>query len=675
MPAFLSFPRNQGWTLVLLWTLFLTASPVQARTEPTHPELSRWRLEATKLSAPDKNGALGDAAVTSNRYDMLRNALDLRIDPEAASISGQVGMVFASEVADLETFVFDLSDAMEVTGISHLTGPLFFTHAGDSVVVTLPATLGLGAVDSLTVAYRGTDTEPVFTRGLMFRTYTLNDHTGPSVASLSQPAYAKYWWPCKDRPGDKLLCTVAVTVPDDLVGVSNGIFLGSSTPEPGWITYSWQENYPIASYLVSIAVADYVRLDDHCSTDLGSEIPLNHWVFPPDEDDGLVDFAPVCEMMDMCEDHYGPYPFQGEKYGHAEFLWGGAMEHQTVTSIGYTSILGDGSRDWLIVHELGHQWFGDSLTPRTWADIWLNEGFATYTEALWSEHKGGREAYLNNLRGSRQIEIWASQGPVYDPVPVFPGRVIYDKGAWILHMLRERMGDGPFFELVDEWANQGNRPGGTVTTEEFIALAGTYAGENLEGFFWPYLNELDVPRVGLEWAIIEGTGGNLDQVQVTLRQVQLPLFDNVFPVVVTTSMGSDTLQVHLDGAEAVVTVPVLSQVTGVTLDPESSVLWSPSWVQYDVQGLSAVYPNPVQRGFVFLSYELNRPARAVMSIHDVRGHLIWRRDLGRVEPLAAGNDLIWDLQDNYGRTVPSGVFWAVLELDGQRTTRKFSVAR
>ncbi len=157
---------------------------------------------------------------------MLRNALDLRIDLEGESITGQVDMVFAGEVANLKMFVFDFSDAMEITGIAHLTGPLFFTHAGDSVVVTLPAAMGLGAVDSLTVACRGTGREPVFTHDLMFRTYTLNDHTGPSVASMSvNPPTPSTGGPARMSPGTSFSVSVAVTVPEELIGVSNGIIL------------------------------------------------------------------------------------------------------------------------------------------------------------------------------------------------------------------------------------------------------------------------------------------------------------------------------------------------------------------------------------------------------------------------------------------------------------------
>ena len=648
----------------------------RAADQPTHADLTRWKFESTKGHGADKGGDEGDAAVTSDRYDMLRYGLDLRIDPESLTLDGSVAMVFGSEVAGLQSFVCDLTTDLEITSISHVTGGnLVFTQAGDSVVVTLPVSLAVGEIDSLTIHYQGLPPEPSFNRGLMFRVYNLGGHIGPSVANMSQPAYAKYWWPCKDRPGDKALSSVNLTVPEPLVGVSNGKLMGTTTPEAGWITYHWREDYPIATYLISVAVADYVVLEDHCSTLAGSEIPIFNWVFPPDEEDAQVDFAPLCEMMDVCEGNFGPYPFQGEKYGHAEFLWSGAMEHQTVTSVGYGSLFGDGSHDWLVVHELGHQWFGDSLTPDTWADIWLNEGFATYSEALWYEHLDGPEAYLADLMNGRSLGSWALQGPVYDPVPVFPGRVIYDKGAWILHTLRGRMGDALFFPMLEEWAQAGGRPLATVTTEAFITLAGTWAGEDLGPFFWPYLTSTDIPRVAMNFNVSEGDAGPLTLVEINLQQVQNTLFDNIFPVVVTTVDGTFVSRVRLNQATASALIQAPAEVLEVQLDPDYWVLWESVAAQNPAQGLIAAYPNPSVDGYVYLRYKLNDPAGIVLRVYDALGREVYSRNLGQVLPQAEFNEVVWAEKDSQGRDVASGVYWAALEIGSSRSVRKITVLR
>ncbi len=642
--------------------------------DPVHPDLGRARFESTKLSNPDKGGADGDAAVTSDRYDVLRYFLDLRIDPEADSLAGRVQMVFSSRVDQLGSMVFDLADELPVEVIEHSSGLLSFTQAGDSVVVQLNSVLSADAVDSFTVVYGGFPVQPDPQRGLMYLSYEMDGHAGPSVASMSEPAYAKHWWPCKDRPDDKALSRVNLTVPEGLVGVSNGTLVGTWEPEAGWITYDWREDYPIATYLISVAISDYALLEDPCSTTAGSTIPLMNWVFPPEVEEALVDFAPLCEMMDVCEEMYGPYPFQGEKYGHAEFLWNGGMEHQTVTSIGATSLRGDGSRDWLIVHELGHQWFGDSLTPASWADIWLNEGFATYTEALWREHLGGRSAYLDYMQNLRTPWAWPPQGPVYDPVPVFPGRVIYDKAAWILHMLRGRLGDQVFFDMVRAWAQDPANRLGNVSTEDFIAHVEGYAGESLADFFWPYLESTELPLIEFNDTLMEGPNGSETQVSIELRQHQAPLFDNIFPLVVTTTAGSQTHLIQLSGQTAELVVQTSEPIVQVELDPEGWVLWEMLGSGAVRSGLLAAYPNPAQDGYIQFLYRLGDLATVKWSIHDARGRLVYQTDQGWTVVESGGNLAAWNLRDQDGRRVPSGVYWARFEINGQFSVKKFTVA-
>ena len=625
-----------------------------------------------------KNGELGDAAVTSGRYDVLRNAVDLRVDPATRSIAGAVQMVFANEYAGLTEFVFDCGANLTVSQVSHLGGDLIFAHQADSVVVTLPAPMIVGSVDSLVVHYSSTLSSPVQNRGLMFKAHFADpqDNTSalvPMIASMSQPAYAQVWWPCKDRPDDKFLVSMNLTVPDTLVGVSNGQLLGVTAADPGWRTYHWREDYPIAAYLVSVAITDYTELASDCVTGLGSTVPLRNWVFPADEANAIVDFAPLCEMMDFCESRFGPYPFQGEKYGHAEFLWPGAMEHQTVTSIGAASVSGDGTREWLIVHELGHQWFGDSLTPADWADIWLNEGFATYSEALWFEHSVNRDAYDTYMTNARNESEWISQGPVYDPVPIFPGRVIYDKGAWILHMLRGRMGDAAFFGFVEQWTQDGGRELGHVATQDLVDLASVWAGEDLNDFLWTYLENTALPVISFDYQVSNGTNGADTHLKVSLSQRQTPLFDNIYPVVVTTSAGQTTVQVALNTVSTVAEFDLGADIVGVALDPNQMVLWKGAGAVTETQGLTLAFPNPSLGNYIVFRYWLNRESRLHLKVYDIMGREVASRDLGSEEQ--GLHEWGWDVTGNEGERIASGVYWAALFVDGERSVAKFSVVR
>lgn len=639
-------------------------------------QLTREDFLAAKVVAADKNGALGDAAALSSRYDVLSYDLDLRVDPGATHLSGAVLMRFSSLLAGLDEIVLDFTSTdLIVSRVGHGGQDLAFSQMeGDSLVVTLPAGLAVGQEDSLLIEYAGQPVEPTWARGLVFRNYSNDGWSGPSVASQSQVAYAKYWWPCKDRPYDKALTSMRVTVPDTLVAVSNGSLVENSIVEPGWRRMHWVEAYPMPTYLVSVAISQYAHFSEDCTTSGGTEVPLMHWVFPPDLEDAQVEFADLCEMMDVCEGHFGPYPFQGEKYGHAEYLWSGAMEHTTVTSIGNGSLVGDGSRDWLVVHELGHQWFGDSLTPHFWADVWLNEGFATYTEALWREYEDGPEAYLDYLREWRNESSWEVQGPVYDPVPVFPGRVIYDKGSWILHMLRQRMGDTAFFGLLDDWANGGDRPGGTVTTQEFLAVAESWAGEDLDGFLWPYLEETTSPRISFTYSLAEGDAGPDTELTVFLRQTQDRLFANRFPVAVDIGGARSFVSVDLDGRVAREVIQLSAAPDTVLLDPESSVLWQAAGSPANIAaGLFAAYPNPAREGYVTLRYRLAEASEVIFRVFDARGREILSRDISEFPVQPDFNEYGWDLRDRDGIRVPAGVYWATLETQGNRSVVKVTI--
>jgi aminopeptidase N len=661
-----------GFVMVLLALNVLVGI---ARAQDHHPlhQLTRHGFEATKTSSDHKSGDNGDAAVSSDRYDVLRYDLDLRINPATEHIQGVVRMKFNSMVPGLQEFVFDFDSALAIQRVEHDgTDLVFHQMPGDSVVVELAAALALGQTDSLSVEYSGYPTGSPYKPGLQFGTYN-GEPSGYIVANLSEPAFAKYWWPCKDRPDDKAFTSVRLTVPQGLVGVSNGTLISQDAPEPGWIRFHWSEAYPMPTYLVSVAISNYVLLTEPCETSLGSTVPLRHWVFPPDQGKALVDFAPVCEMMDFCEEFFGPYPFLGEKYGHAEFLWPGAMEHTTVSSIGRSVLRGDGANDWIIVHELGHQWFGDSLTPHTWADIWLNEGFATYAEALWREDQEGHEAYLDYLDFWRSEAVWEYQGPVYDPIPVFPGRVIYDKGSWILHMLRMRMGDEDFFPLLREWVTGGGRPYGTVTTEEFIGLAESHSGQDLENFFWPYLRTTVLPRIVFEYNVSEGNAGAGTRLEVFLRQTQSPVFDNIFPVVVTTTAGQESFSVHLTGSEASSVFQLSDPLVAVALDPEASVLWNSVENSRVSEGLISAYPNPSANRYVYLRFKMVEAAAVVLRVYDARGREVALRELGQVLPRPGYNEYVWDEKDNRGHLVASGVYWVTMEIAGQRSVRKIAV--
>jgi aminopeptidase N len=653
-------------------------------TPPPHPaDLEKIaRLDARYAKAAF-DGDLGEASSTSARYDVVSYDLDLTVLVAEEEVVGQVDVELTSLRDGLAAVVLDFAAGYALDAVLVDGEPAGWAYAGDSLVVDLAAPLALDAGAVVTVAWHGSPPALGASRGMTFGIHHdafgyEEEDKGPIVATISEPAHAKTWWPCKDRPDDKALCRVAIAVPDTLAAVSTGVLLSEEAvaDPPGFRRFVWETAYPIASYLVSIAVSDYETLAGSCLAGTGRTIPLLNWIFPVDVPRAEVDLAPdlVCDMIHFMEGLAGPYPFELEKYGHAEIVWAGAMEHQTATSYGIGLLRGDGSRESIVLHELAHQWFGDSLTPARWADIWLNEGFATYCEALWWEHREGAAAYKEFLDRQRDARDWLGDGPVYDPVPVFPGRVIYDKGAWILHMLRRRIGETAFFDLLYDWATGEGRPYGNATTEEFIALAEAHSGQGLDGFFAAWLEADAEPRVNLQWHAEDGPGGAGSDLVVILTQGQTPLFDNVYPLHVATAAGDTVLDLHLAGRSRTFTFVLPATVTDVALDPGSELIWQPLTAATLLPRLAVARPNPasVQIGF---SFELFQFADAVLRIYDVRGRLVATRRAGGLQPVDGRAALSWDGRAGDGRRAAAGVYWAVIEVRGERLVSKFTLLR
>ena len=658
--------------VVLLVVPVLVASAAAHDEEPEYGCLAAAK-HAAAAKSPER-----PVAMSTNRYDVKGYDLSLEIDPDAAAYTGRVTVHYSLVELYSDEFVLDAGDGLEILAVSDVGGSLTFDHYADSLTVTVPVAKA-GGLDSLWVDFRG----PLAVGnkyGIGRFTYFNADSTrsGPCVATFSEPEYSRDWWPCKDRPYDKAPVNLEITVPDDLTAVCNGMLASDTDNGDGTRTVLWRESHPIAPYLVSVAVSDYVHFDETCVTSLNT-VSLDHWVFPHHHDWAQIDFAPLCDMIDFMEGLAGSYPFADEKYGHAEYMnmLTGAMEHQTVTSFGTGLFNGANARDWIVVHELAHQWFGDSLSPESWADIWLNEGFAVYCEALWREHLYGLDGvddhggYWWKMYRLRWGNDWIGQTTLYDPYPILD-RLVYDKGAWLLHMLRGRMGDTAFFGLIMDWATGGDRPESYVTTQDFIDLASYHAGEDLGDFFDPWLNETTVPYLELDVDVDGGYGVGTDAT-VTLSERGSVRFDNVYPLLVTTTAGETWSSIHLTGASATAALELDDAILSVELDPLNWVIWREFEAAPQPLRITGTAPNPSPDGVITLSYLLEFDAYVDLEIYDVRGRLVDSRYLGGIAGEEEDQEIVWNGRDSDGRSVPSGVYWARMTAAGQSSVRKFSV--
>lgn len=417
-----------------------------------------------------------------DNYDLKYHRFFLFADPAVTYISGSVTSYFVATRSAMSSIQFELYSAMSADSAIHHGLKKNVNHTGNVITIPFGEIIPEGALDSVTVYYHGNPT----TSG--FGSFGSEIHGGaPGMWTLSEPYGASDWWPSKNDLTDKIdSIDVFCVTPKGNHVASNGLLI-SETPYGANSTLAhWKHRYPIASYLIAIASTNYARFSDYLVSGTDSLEVLNY-VYPEDSVLLRQNAKSVLPSLALFEDLFTPYPYRAEKYGHAQFGWGGGMEHQTMTFLGKGAFNPE-----IIAHELAHQWFGDFITCGSWHDIWLNEGFATYCAALRYENI---DPYYWPIWKQINIKSICSQpaGSVYcdDTTSVnriFSGRLSYSKGAMVLHMLRWVVGDENFFKGIKAYLNDPRLRFGFARTDDFKKHMEVASGRDLTGFFadWIY---------------------------------------------------------------------------------------------------------------------------------------------------------------------------------------------
>ncbi len=625
--------------------------------------------------------------IDSRGFDARSYDLDLHLDPGTSRLTGRVGIGMVALEAGLTEVHLDLVDGMACAEVLRGTQPVTFLHGGDSLLVTLDPALSMAEPETLWVRYEG---RPLphgsFRAGLLFRHHnagTVSDPSDdvPAIANVSETWSAHSWWPCKDHPADKALVSLSATVPDTLLLVSNGTLLGVEAAEPGWTRYRWRESFPMPTYLVSLAASNYVSWRQDCAVSdaLGGSavIDLGFHVFPYDAQDAQVDLAVTCASMEFLTDLLGPYPFSGEKYDQAEIKWGGAMEHPTACSMPTYMFTGEGNYDLLVVHEMAHQWFGNSLTPAAWADIWLNEGFARYCEALWLEHALGRETYaeyMGQIGQGHHPNLFVGDGLLGDPAPILPNILVYDKGAWLLHALRLLMGDEAFFGLLRDYANDPALYHGNTVSTEFQVRAEMAAGRSLDRFFQFWLHTEAVTE--LASSIEVNAGGESGRVRIDLQQMQEPWVEMAVPGVLHCPGGETEFTLVMDRRSQSFDLSVDCPVDSVSLDPEGLVLMRRAGSPVPVLEVLRHWPNPSSVEGASLAIRLLESADLDVCLYDARGRLVQRTSTGILPATGPdGDPVLWAWHPPQAPSIAAGIYWLELRGLGQRVVRKMTYVK
>lgn len=564
---------------VILWTIFTLNSVAYINEDLLYNTLRDIQQKYYELSY-DENDRKDDPTIIrlQNQFDVINNKIELSFDIPNKILFGNVTMTAVNNSDTLNKIYINFLDNMKINSIKLNGSNAVFERKNDYIIISSGGLTNKDNEFKVEINYQGTPENEGFDA---FAFKYINDNI--AIYNLSEPTYAPNWWPCKDLPTDKFTMDMILTVPSELTGVSNGKLINDSLINETTRLFHWSSDYPITTYLVSIAISKYDFWEEkYVSQDGSTTMPVVYYSFPQYTAEAKKDWAYTLDMMNFYSKTFGEYPFLNDKYGMAMFGWvGGAMEHQTVSSMGYTLTTGDRRYEDVVAHELVHQWFGDAISPATWKDIWLNEGFATYGEALWQEHLKGKQGLISYMRKS---DYGSFAGTLYDPEGFIFGATTYEKGSWVLHMLRGTVGDNTFFKILRTYYNDYKY--GTATTEQFKQVCETVSGMNLTYFFdqWIYKGT-SRPEFEYSWKADEfdgqdGTDAYMLRLNVYQAQEDWPVYKSNLRILVKTDKGNEEFTFFNDKKRQTFTQTIKGKPLDVVIDPDGWILKKLKKVDY-----------------------------------------------------------------------------------------------
>lgn len=572
------------------------------------------------------------ATPEENDYDVKGLKFNLSLSNTSTYVSGDVTTYARTNIANFGLYAFELHSAMTIDSLK-INGQLNTNISSTGAVrkVALNTSLAANTDFTVQVFYHGTapgGNGQFFTGGL----HHIALPSGTKLMySLSDDLFADDWWPCKQSIQDKIdSVTMWLTVDDSLKAGSNGLLLNTTSLPGKKLRYEWKTNYPIDYYLICVAVAPYKEYSYYMHFTDGSNDSMlvqNYYYdsaafFTPNTK-ALLDSTGL--MIDHFSKVFGKYPFHQEKYGHCMTILSGGMEHQTMTFMSTPNI-----RTTLIAHELAHQWWGNSVTYGKWEDIWLSEGMATYTEQLFLEHywgsaaaKATRTAVFNQVMTQAGGSVWVNDTTNVNRI--FDGRLTYNKGAAVAHMLRYIAPHDSLYFVGLRAYQQQYKYGTAVTADLQQVMQQTY-GKPLDSFFRQWIYGQGYPLFSVKWA--QYLGMTLVKVTQTTSHPSVKAFQMPLQLKLNTATGDTTVTINITDTANYLKFNWGDIITSVVVDPEDHIINKTGTTQHDPSLLSidnallqepAIYPNPASEGW----YVDNLLPGAVLQLSDINGRRIW----------------------------------------------------
>jgi aminopeptidase N len=460
-----------------------TAPPPTAAPTTDHPPPTTGSIVARRLGIGDEYYPdLGNPD-----YDVQHYQLDIIFDPIANHLEA-VATITAMATEQFRTFNLDF-DQLTIDAIRVDGAPAEFAHAYEELTILPAQPIAPGTEFTIEVAYSGSPV-PAPTDAIAFNTGWFTSSDGSEAFVVAEPDNAHTWFPSNDHPLDKATFLFNLTVPEEIIAAANGTLVSTTPVDDGMATWQWRMDDPMATYLATVVIGEFdLVVDEAASLDAG--FPIRH-VLP--RGTTISDWPGLerqGEMLAFLADLFGPYPF--DNYGIAIVDgFQNALETQTLTVFG-RRFTDPQFFERVLVHELAHQWFGNSVSTGLWRDIWLNEGFASYAEWLWLESERSRNFLETNIENERAFFAENGARPPGDPLAddLF-NQSVYRVGAMTLHALRLTVGDDSFFEILQIYHSR--FADGTATTDDFVTVAEEVSARDLTDLFESWLFGEDIPE-------------------------------------------------------------------------------------------------------------------------------------------------------------------------------------
>ncbi len=613
-----------------------------------------------------------EASGAGQNFDVNYHRFEWKVDPSVRRIYGAVTTYFKA-VSTLSEISFDLDETLKVDSVIHRGAKATFAQfATDKTLrINANATVQAGALDSVTVYYGGV---PPST-GFGSYNQRLRNNTTPETWTLSEPYGGRDWWPGKMDLSDKIdSIDVIVTTPPQYRVASNGLLVREIQLDANNKLYHWKHRYPIANYLVCFAVTNYDQYIDKAPLSRGDTMNLLNYVYPEKKVESQQWSWKCANAMRLYDSLFIEYPFKKEKYGHAMFGWGGGMEHQTMSFMVNITDAG------LIAHELAHQWFGDRVTCGSWSDIWLNEGFATYLTGLYYENVetlywlNWRKDVLGSATAGTSGSVFCTDTTNINRI--FSGQLSYNKGAYVLHTLRWKVGDTAFFKGARNYLNDPTLAYSFARTADLKRHIEAASGQDLTDFFNDYFYGQGYPSYDVE-VVISGE----QSVPLTVKFKQRPSHSSVsffeLPVPIqfkNKTLGRDTTLVfnltptNLNFAN--VRLPNFLFDT-IIVDPElrilsknntSKITLAVSTQDIDNQWITKISPNPVSNLLTF-NFQNNKTEKVDVQILNEVGQVVYFENKNIV---VGENNVSVNVQK-----LPSGIYFLKLSSNERLSSQKF----